>query len=47
VRCTGRDEEDCDLLEARVLVHHVGELEAVDLWHAYIHQHNGDVVAKK
>ncbi len=39
----GRDEDDCGLLKARMLANDLGEFKAVDLGHAHIHQHDGDV----
>ena len=38
------DEDDGGLAEARMLADHVGELEAVELGHADVHQDDGDVV---
>ena len=43
----GGDEDDRGLLEARVAVHHVRQLEAIDLRHADVHQHDRDVVAEQ
>ena len=41
----GGDEDDGGLLEARMLAHHLRQLEAIDLRHADVHQHDGDIVA--
>ena len=38
-----RDEDDRGLLEARMLADHRGQLEAVELRHADVDQHDGDV----
>ena len=38
-----RDENDRGFLEARVLAHHLGELEAVELGHADVDEHDGDL----
>ena len=38
-----RDEDHGELLEARMLADHGGELEAVDLRHHHVDQHDGDV----
>ena len=40
----GRDEDDGELLEARMLADHGGELEAVELRHHHVDQHDGHVV---
>ena len=37
----GRDEDDGELLEARMLADHGGELEAVELRHHHVDQHDG------
>ena len=39
----GRNEDDCGFLKARMLANHLGEFESVDLRHAHIHQHDGDI----
>src|SRR6185312_13721981 len=36
----GGDEDDGNLLEARMLTHHIGQLEAVDFGHGNIHQYD-------
>ena len=43
----GRNEDDRGLLEARVLADHARELEAVEVGHVDIHQHDGDIGAQK
>src|SRR4051812_48420238 len=43
----GGDEDDRGFLETRMPVHHVRELKAVDLRHADVHQHDGDIVAEQ
>ena len=40
----GRHEDDGELLEARMLADHGGELEAVDAGHHHVDQHDGDVL---
>ena len=42
-----RDENDCCRLEARMLADHGRELETVELGHANIDQHDGDLVLQK
>ena len=42
-----RDEDDRRLLEARMLADHRGELEAVELRHADVDQHDGDLVLQQ
>ena len=42
-----RDEDHRDLLEARMLADHRGELEAVELRHADVHQDDGDLVLEQ
>ena len=39
----GGNEDDGGLLKARMLANHVGQLETVELRHADVHQHDGDV----
>ena len=43
----GGDEDDGGLLKARMPVHHVRELKAVDLGHADVHQDDGDIVSEQ
>ncbi len=42
-----RDEDDGRLLEARMLVHHIRQLEAIDLRHADVHQHHSDIMTEQ
>jgi hypothetical protein len=42
-----RNEDHRDLLEARMLADHRGKLEAVELRHADVHQHDGDLVLEQ
>ena len=42
-----RDEDHRDLLEARMFADHRGKLEAVELRHADVHQHDGDLVLEE
>ena len=42
-----RDEDDRRLLKARMLPDHRRQLIAVELRHAHVHQHDGDVVASR
>ena len=39
----GGDKDDRGLLEAGMLTNEIGQFEAVDLRHAYIHQDDGDI----
>ena len=39
----GGDEDDCRLLEARMLTDDLCELKTIDLRHAHVHQHNRHV----
>ena len=39
----GRDEDDGGLAEPWMLANHVGQLEAIEFGHTYVHQHDGDV----
>src|SRR4029077_774704 len=43
----GGNEDDRRLLEARVVADHARELEAVEIGHVDIHEHDGDVGAQK
>src|SRR6202034_373378 len=43
----GRNENDSGLLKTGMLANHVRELEAVDIGHAHIHQHDSDVVLQQ
>ena len=43
----GGNEDDRGLLEARVLADHARELEAVEVGHVDIHEHDGDIGAQK
>src|SRR5258708_34784147 len=42
-----RNEDDCRLLKTRMLVHHICQLEAIDLRHTDVHQHHGDIMTEE
>src|SRR5581483_7075886 len=43
----GGDKNYCGLLETWMLPHQFGQFEAVDFWHADIHQHRRNINLKK
>jgi hypothetical protein len=43
----GRDEDDRRLLEPRVVPDHRSELKPVEVGHADVHQHDGDIIAQE
>ncbi len=42
-----RNEDDCGLLETRMLANHIGQFEAVEIRHAHVHQHHGHIILQE
>src|SRR5258708_39289692 len=42
-----RNEDDGRLLKTRMLVHHICQLEAIDLRNTDVHQHHGDIMTEE